>query len=642
MPDELNSVSPRKIMDACNRGQKRLANFRAARLHFIQEYVGPYYDKTEGEVGTSAINLLFNAIRILVPTMVFNFPKHTVLTPYLQARDYANLLGLALDQHDIKINIRDTYRAVIVDALFTLGIIKTGLARSKDVYALDEDTKIDAGTIYSEKVDFDNFVADPDSREHMFADARFLGDRIILPRRVLLDSGLYKNDLVERLPRAGDDEDRNRRSQSISMRNIQIDQNHDLEDDVAIRELWFPTANAVVTVPGDDDVLFDDYMRVDDYYGVKEGPYTFLALTPPVPGNPLPVPSVGIWYDLHVLTNRMAKKVIEQAERQKSIVTYKRASADDAEQMKNAGDGETVAVDDPDGAKVQNFGGQQNSNEVHLAELMNWFNMMSANTEQIGGLKVEAKSATAATMLQQNAAIGLEDMKDLVYTMASQEARKRAWYMHTDPMIQIPLVRRQMMPAMQMPGQPFMTMPTIQDVQVILTPETRSGDFLDYVFNIQPESMGRRDSKMRLQQEMAFAQQILPATMTAAQVSMQLGIPFNAAAFLVRMAKDMGIEWLDEVLYDPMFQMQMQQQMMMGPQAMDSKGVPQPNPNLGPQMAQNGQPANVRSSPPDDQQQFNQGAQSGADEGQRMMRLALGSAFRPKVIQPAFANEQGI
>jgi hypothetical protein len=94
-------------------------------------------------------------------------------------------------------------------------------------------------------------------------------------------------------------------------------------------------------------VLFEDYLRVDDYYGVKEGPYTLLTLTPPVPGNPLPVPSVGIWNDLHVLANRMAKKIIEQAERQKDVMAYRAAAADDAEELRNASDGESVKVDDP-------------------------------------------------------------------------------------------------------------------------------------------------------------------------------------------------------------------------------------------------------------------------------------------------------
>lgn len=628
-----DEVSPKKFGDAVQRGFQRLANFRAGRLHFIQQFVGSYYDQSQGEIGTKPLNLIFNAIRILVPTMVMNFPRHTLSTPYLQQREYANLLGLALDQHDMKIDIKTTYRRLIVDAIFTLGILKTGLAQSESVYALNEDDQIDAGTVYTECVDFDNFVVDPNSREHLFRDATFMGDRITVPRRMLLESGLYKNDLIERLPRAGDDADRSKRAFALSMQNIDIEDNTALEDDVEITEVWVPSANAIVTVPGTDAVSFDDYLRVDDYYGVKEGPYTLLGLMPPVPGNPLPVQFVGVLYDLHVLANRMAKKIVEQAERQKDVVAYRRVAADDAEELKNAGDGESIAVDDPSAVSVMSFGGQQNSNETHLAQLENWFNMMAANPEQLGGNNINSKTATGVQVLQQNAAIGLEDMKDLVYIAAADEARRRAWYFHTDPLMNVPLTKRQPMPAQlgvdPMTGESFMTPPTMQEVQVILTPEQRSGAFIDFNFKIEPESMGRVDSKVRLQQAMDLAQKILPAAMAAAQIAMTLGIPFSAKAFILRMAKDAGVTWMDEVFYDPEFQMGMMQQMMMGtPPGSQGKGqIAPPNSNLMPSIQQNGQPGTVMGGQPTGQQQFNQNSQAGAQDAQRMVKAGMTHAF---------------
>lgn len=619
-------VTPRKLQLAVQRGFNRLSNFRMARLHFLKQYVGPYYDKVEGETGTAAINMIFNAIRVLVPTMVMNFPKHTIETPYMAIRQYAELLGLALDQHDKKIRIADIYRRVIVDAIFTLGILKTGLAQSDSVYAIDDETNIDPGTVYTEAVDFDNFVVDPNSREHMFRDAMFMGDRITVPRKMLLDSGLYDNDLIDQLPRAGNISQPETKAENISKEEIDQQENSDLEDDVEIVELWVPSANAIVTIPGTKDVMFDDYLRVDDYYGVKEGPYTLLALTPPVPGNPMPIPMVGVWHDLHVLANRMAKKVVEQAERQKTIIGYKRASADDAQQVRDAGDGEGVAMDDPDAVREFNLGGQQNSNERQLDSLESWFNMMAGNPAQVGGQNIEAKSATAANLLQQNAGVGLEDMKDMVYKMAADESRRRAWYFHTDPLMKIPLIQRQQQgPGITPQGQ-WLATPTMNEVQVILTPEARSGDFIDFVFSIQPESMGRIDSKVRIQQEQAFCQQILPAVATAAQLLMSMGIPFDAVSMMIRMAKDMGITWLDEVLYNPAFQQQMQQQMMMGPQAQNSKGQVQPNNMMG-QILQNGQPSNVMGAPQPQGGNPNAAAQSGANDSQRLVRSALGNAF---------------
>lgn len=621
-------ITPNKVQETVHRGFQRMANFRNARLMFIRNYVGQYYDRVTGEIGAEALNMIFNAVRVLLPTIVMDFPKHTVVTPYLQIKQYADLLGLALSQHDMKIDITNTYRRVIVDALFTLGVTKTGLAASPSVYAIDDEDDIDAGTVYTEAVDFDNFVVDPDSKEFMFKDARFMGDRITIPRRMLLESGLYKNDLVESLPRAGDERGYER-AYSQSMKNINPEDNYDLEDDVEICEIWVPSANALITVPGSKDVKFDDYLRVADYYGVKEGPYSLLALTPPVPGNPLPVPMLSVWNDLHILGNRMVKKIVEQAERQKDVVTYKSSSADDAEEIKNAADGDMVRTDDPEAVKVVSLGGQQNSNEVHLAQLQGWFNQMAANPDQLGGSSVQAGSATAANILQSNASLGLEDIKDLVYKFAASEARKRAFYFHTDPLIQVPLTQRQQQPAQyaQGPAGPQMIQPpTMQQVQVVLTPEMRSGDFMDFVFNIEPESMGRRDSKTRYAQALDFAAKIIPSAAAAAQTMALLGIPFSAQAFIMRMAKDAGIDWMDEVFYDPNFQLQMAQQFAAGPQN-PGKGEAAPT-NIMPQILQNGQPSAVNGPQLGPPQQQSQDAQQGANQAQRFLgREASHAAF---------------
>lgn len=615
-----DKISPQKVHEAVHRGFKRLANFRAARLMFLRNYVGQYYDKSNGEIGGEALNLIFNAIRVLVPNMVLSFPKHTITTPYVSAKEYAELLGAALDQHSKQIKIRDIYRRVIVDAIFTLGIMKTGLAQSGSVYALDENDNIDGGTVYTEAVDFDNFVVDPNCKEHLFRDATFVGDRICIPRRMLLESGLYNNELVERLPRAGEDSES--KAHEISMRQIDSGDNYGLEDEVEVVEIYVPSANAIVTVPGSENVTMEDYLRIDDYYGVKEGPYTFLTLTPPVPGNPIPVPSVGIWNDLHVLANKMAKKIVEQAERQKDVIGYKSNSADDAEELRDAKDGEAIKLDDPEGVKTYSFGGQQNSNEVHLGQLQGWFNMMAGNPAQVGGSSIDARSATAATLLQQNAGVSLEDMKDMVYQAAAAEGRIRAWYFHTDPMMQIPLTRRvPTQPQFMMgPQGPIMVSPpTMQDVQVVLTPEARRGEFIDFMFDIEPESMGRRDSRTRFAQSLDFAAKVMPTAATTAQTMMLLGLPFSAKAFIMRMAKEAGIDWMDEVFYDPEFQMQMMKMMAMGPQAEASKGqVGGGNAGLA-ALTQNGQPANLPFNAPPEMQD-RQEQQEGANFGQQQVK----------------------
>lgn len=617
MPQE---IEPAAFQNEVHRGYRQLKNFRKARQMFIRQYVGPYYNRMSGTIGDESLAMIFNAVRVLIPNIVMNFPTHKVESRFLAYKEYAELLALTLSHHDKVTSIRDIYRSVLVDAVFTLGIMKTGLCESDSAYALDEASPIDPGTVFTETVDFDNFVVDPSSRDFKFRDAFFMGDKIRVPRTALLDSGLYKNALVENLPSAQDTGSRKDKAADLS-RTEQSGPSGKWLDNVEICELWVPSAHMLVTVPADESVVLEDFLRVDDYYGPDSGPYTLLSLTPPVPGNPLPVPTVGVLHDLHVLGNRMARKIVDQAQRQKDILGYKRAAADDAKSVIDASDGDSVAMDDPDGAKTFSFGGQQRSNEVHLESLRAWFNQLAANPEQLAGLRFDANSATQANLMQQNASVGLEDMKDMLYQAAAQEASKRAWYFHTDPLINMPLIRRTdvAQPPIQGPMGPI-PMPSIRaDEQVFLTPEARRGDWLDFMFSIEPESMGRRDSASRFASAMEFAVKILPAVMQAATAAQALGLPFNPKAMVIRMAQDHGITWMEEIFNDPEYGLRMLMLMQRGPSAEASKGQLQPNGGLGATL-QNGQPGQVMGGPVSDDTQQRQDAQAGANESQAALK----------------------
>lgn len=615
MPSE---ISPKKLMQAREQGTKRMANARASRLMFLRQFCGQYYDADHGTVGSEPLNLIFNAIRVLVPNLVFNHPVHNVTTKFAAQRNYAEMLGMALCQQDKQLKMKEKYRRWIVDGIFQLGILKTGVCDSGTSIGFSPDDRIDPGTVYTENVDFDNFVFAPNA--HSLEESLFLGDRVRVPRVMLLDSGLYKNDQIERLPSANSDNEKRDRVEQLSARGLTPSEIEDVEDEVEIFELWVPRAKAIVTVPGcDSGFTTDDFLRVHDYYGPDDGPYTFLRMTPPVPNNPLPISMVGIWHDLHIMANRMVKKIMDQADRQKDLIGYKRSAADDAQEALEASDGEAIAMDDPDGVKTFSFGGQQTSNEQHVQQLQMWFNMMAGNPEGMSGMSMNAKSATEANMLQANAQTSLEDMKDMVYGGVAEEGRKRAWYLHTDPMIEVPLIRRIHQPAQfqQTPNGPMMSQPPQQqEVQVFLTPEARCGDFLDFTFEIEPESMARVDSQKRLATAMEFAVKILPAAASAAQTCAMMGVAFSFPRFATLMAKEAGIKWMDEVFMDPEYQQQMMLMMMRGPQQDQSKGQAAPQAGGGlPGIMQNGQPPGVGATMAPDQQAASF-AQTGANAGQ--------------------------
>lgn len=605
------SRESQKLQEAVHKGFKRLENFRAARLMFLRSYVGQYYDQDHGEVGVEPLNLIFNAISVYVPSLVMSFPKHVVVSQHMAFREYGELLGLALDQNGKAVGLRNTLRKWIVDAIFTLGILKTGLADSGSVIEFGAE-EVDPGTIYTELVSFEDFTFDPTTMGIL--KGAFVGHRLRGVSRIqLLDSGLYNNELIERLPRSGTDVQGGARE--LSRGRLSHEEISRLDDEVDITETWLREAHALVALPG-ANVMADDFLRMSDYYGPNVGPYTLLSLTPPVPDNPLGVPAVGIWHDLHTLGNRMAKKIVDQAMRQKDILGYRRAAADDAQEIVDARDGEAVAMEDPQGAKMYSYGGQQRSNEACMSQLQMWFNLMSGNTETLGGMRSDAPSATQANILQANQSIRIEDLRDIIYVATGEESARRAWYIHTDPLIQVPLIRRQKTAAQYDPMNGQMTSPAqMVDQQVHLTPEAREGEFLAYEFSIEQKSMSRLDPAMRLQRAMEFAIKVLPAAAVAAQTCMSMGVMFSFQRFVVRLAKEAGIEWMDEVFYDPEFQMQMAMQMMQFPDIQRSQGQLRQGAGAGAGagIRQNGQPGNVAQTKPPSEART---AQVGANQGQ--------------------------
>jgi len=539
--------TPNKFALAVKQGFERNKRHRRARAMFIKEYVGKYYSSEYGLTGDEPINLIFNTIRATVPNLVMKYGINKVSTEIVEYRQYAYLLGLALDKLDKNIKFKDTLRAAIVDAFFMMAVTKTGIAGGGQILNFG-DIFIDEGQVYTDLVDFDDFTADPSCKD--YRKAAFIGDRNRVPRQILLDDNEFDHDLVMKLPKSFHP-DAKSKVEALTRRGVSDSEMYELQDFVDVVEAFVPGANALITIPDPKQIIFSEYLAARNYYGPKEGPYSFLALTQPVPGNPFPVAPVSVHFDLHRMANKMMVKNMNQADREKSIGIYDPAGADEAEDIRTTSDGDMVAGN-PDSVKVVTFGGNNVKSEQMLQQCQIWHNYMSGNPDQMSGLVSNAESATQANILQANATITIEDARDMIYDFAADTAGKRAWYIHTDPFMDIMLARRR-------PGGEY--------EQLQLTPEQRDGDFFDYTFTLKARSMSRLDPAVKSKRIVEFATNLVPSLINSAMVAMQMGIPFNVQEAITDLAEEMGI--LDDVqdwFNDPTFMQRVQLQMAMNPQ----------------------------------------------------------------------------
>ena len=603
------------LQRSAKNGFRRLRNFRAARLLFIKAYVGQYYDQDHGVLGQEPLNLAFTAIRALIPNLVARNPKNVVGSDYLMYRSYGELIALALDYMSKKLTLPVILQRGLVDAIFTMGIFKVGLMTSKSlVYFGDEG--VDPGQLYVDTVDFDDFTFDPDTRQ--LKKAAFLGERIRVERDEILESGLYDNGIIEKLPSSVDralDRERNVRNLSAGQLNRRMtDKLHDYID---LLEMWLPGPDVLVTLPY-KGATHGKFAREETFNGPEEGPYTFLSLTPPVPDNPLPVQLAGVWHDLHTIGNRIAKKALDQAEAQKDILGYQSNSADDAQEIVDAKNLEAVRMDNPDGAKMYSFGGQNPQNIAMTAQILSWFDQFSGNTSMLAGTRLETNVATVANILSQGAATGITYMKDRVYAATQEIMRKCAWYLNTDPIIKLPLIQRETIPAEYdiTDEEIRMISPArTQETQVFLTPEMRRGDFLDFAFEIEQDSMAPINWQLRSQQLETLAIRVIPAAAAAAQICAQMGTPFSFQRFVTRIAKMMNLDWIDEIFQSPELVAQMAMVARQGPQPQNSKGA------ASMAAMQQNKGAAVAKTPPPTGTRQKQEAQVGANQSQRELPI---------------------
>jgi len=537
--------------------------------------------------------------------MVMQSPINRVTTDILDHKEYAELLGLGLDSLNKKLDMKSMLRASIVDALFMMGIVKIGLGNSDTIHDFG-DVHYDNGSIFNERINFEDFVFDPTAKN--LRTSAFFGDVNRVPRQILLDNDNYDHDAVMKLA-ASQDMTKDKAIEKLSKLNAQDTEMRELQDFVDVVELWIPGANAKIVIADPRVHTMPGYLSATEYYGPDSGPYSFLRLSPPVPGNPYPISPIGVFYDLHMGANRMMVKAIDQADSQKDVIICDPSHSDEGEDLRDCDQNE-ILLGDPNSVKPLSVGGQNEGNIAMLSQLQVWCNHMSGGVDQLSGQKTQGGgdiTATQASILSANSTVTVEDSKDIIYDFAADINWKNAWYLHTDPLIELPLVRRK---------------PGGEEEQLILTPEQRSGDFLEYTFRIKARSLTRMDPTLKAKRVLEFLTNVLPGIMNTAVMAMNTGVQFNPAKAATLAAEEMGVlDEIGDVFIDPDFIQKMKMKMLMGPQGAGKAGGGEGGSSSAGIIQNGGLPSNVPV--PSPTQDANANSQAVAAEGQSVIQGAF-------------------
>jgi len=517
-----------KLYNAIRESRNALKPFREKRYEAMKQFVGSHYgDQVGMEQGKTPTNFLEMAVMIYVRALAASVPQAMITANGKSLRVVAQKLELGLN-HLLRNRLRleTEFQAAVMEAIFSIGIMKVGINVSETVRM--GNYLHDIGQPFAESVTLDDWVWDMQAKKHPHCN--FMGHRFRCSLDELKESDLYDKKRIEQMSRDMNlrvNVEGDQRPQQMSSGGRLSVSESELEEMVELWEIWVPRKNLILTL----DVIGEgEPLRVVEWDGPKDGPYHFLSFQP-VPDNIMPLPPVAIWRDLHDLGNRIFRKLARQGERQKTILAFQRGNDDDAQRIKDSGDGDVVPMDNPGSAQELNFGGPNQMNLGIFLAIKDLFNMFGGNLEVLGGLSPQADTLGQEELIAASASKRVATMQSSTIEFARKTIVDLAWWLWTDPYIELPFVYR-------VPG-------TEQEFDLSFTARDRQGEFLEYNFSINPYSMAERSPAQQVQSFMGLWQNIILPAMPMME---QQGIQLNMEGVLRFMGNKLGIDGLDELI----------------------------------------------------------------------------------------------
>ena len=497
-------------VDACIEDSRRkLESTYKEHVDSVDQFVGEHY----GEKGVKKpipTNLIELAVTIYERLLAARTPKCTVSTEFPDLKAFAANFEIALNQLPGEIGLGDTIRRAVKSAMFTMGVVKIGIAGTDPRPNIGDEPFVSL-------VNIDDYFVDMSARS--WDEIQFEGngywmdvDTIAKVYGVTLTGDDYSGDSTSGVMQTN----------AISSGESRLP----LHERVLLRDVYLVRENTMLTYA----VQTKKEIRRIPWDGPEGTPYVKLWFSD-VPGNLMPLPPVAVWKDLHVLANQIYRKLSKQAVSKKNLAGVLGGDDEEVSRIKNAKDGAAVRVS---GAKIEkiDIGGIDNGNLAFFLQNRDLFSLLAGNLDSLGGLSPQSDTATQDKLINESASARVKAMADRTTDFSRAIFRRLAWYMWTDP------VRRRKF-------RKYASKEFNVGVDVEWTPETRDGDFIDYNFDIAVFSMQDDSPATRMQKLMnAFNTFILPL----APMFQQLGVYIDVKTLTDYIAKNANLPVLSDMV----------------------------------------------------------------------------------------------
>ena len=428
MFDPHDSLQVRRLNNAVRASHKKLESFRKQRRDLIKEFAGPYYGDNS-QIEEQPVNMLALTVDIYLMLLAGSNPK--VLLPTWRQDllpDIADLEAI-VNQELGAMRFDKTLRRWVQEAIFCIGVLKCGLVDS-DYVELIPGEPMPSQEYFAEVVDFDDFVFDTEATS--WDRITFLGDRYKVDYDALMQSHEFPikarasvrpldNDISAESDRASD----------IGISQTSENQQEEVFKRTAnVWDICLPEEKLIITLPDSPNVVAP--LKVVEWNGSTTSPYHVLRFMD-VPGNPMPLPPGSLLTSLNRTLNALYRKMIRQAQRQKTLGLYRAGEQDDAKKIQDASDGELIGVSNPDTVTQVSYGGASQENLAFALQVRQAFGEIAGNIDALGGLGPQAETARQDAMLAQTVSKKAAKMSLVVVDATTEVLKSLIHHILTDP-----------------------------------------------------------------------------------------------------------------------------------------------------------------------------------------------------------------
>jgi hypothetical protein len=526
------SLSPeflKRLRDAIKVSYDDLRVHREQYVEREQLYAGHRYGTNDENVDTP-FNCYNLALRVYQRRLISGDPKVNVRHHSPDARAEAYELELACEQLFREINLKDTMKEVILQALLCVGVVKVAGSPADRKEGLG--FLHDAEQPFCDPVLLENFVYDTNAKRWEQID--FCGDRYRMPLDALQNDPRFNRAAVAQLGRGQTRQDEElRQDDQESVQRLGVEKSpfqDDLRDYVTLWDIWLPREKLLVTLPDGSG----DPILIQRWEGPENGPYHLLCFDP-IPGNVMPVAPGSHLESLARLLNRAIRKLGDQLDRQKTIgtITPTAANAGDDKTIQDTPDGGLAQVMDPKNIGEIRIGGVDQQSYAMTLGLRDLWSWLSGNIDTLGGLSTQAGTLGQEELLAGGGNSLISELNSKVLDFLKGVCTDLAWYVYSDPNGTRKLVKRLQGTNVELP--------------VEWGPERRTLDFFLFEFDVDPFSVHVRTPSERLQ----MIVQMMPIVLQAAQlqtVLRQSGQDMDMEGFWRLLTRYSGLEELSEFL----------------------------------------------------------------------------------------------